>query len=125
MKFSIKVFFSKCDQIRSFLWIFFTFTEKTLMENFIFCAVCSNSFNANFLFVVTDKKRSRRICVYLGYQERFVYYPFNKMTFPNNLRNCYSVFQSLSWLSDVYMFSRIHCSSVVNEWNTCTFTKKF
>ena len=32
MKFSIKDFFRKCDQIRSFL-------KKALMENFIFCAV--------------------------------------------------------------------------------------
>ena len=35
MKFSIKDFFSKCDQIHSFL----TLLEKSLMENFIFCAV--------------------------------------------------------------------------------------
>ena len=33
MKFSIKDFFSKCDQIRSFL------LQKSLMENFTFCAV--------------------------------------------------------------------------------------
>ena len=32
MKFSIKDFFSKCDQIRSKL-------KKSLMENFIFCTV--------------------------------------------------------------------------------------
>ena len=32
MKFSIKDFFNKCDQIRSF-------TKKSLMENFIFCVV--------------------------------------------------------------------------------------
>ena len=32
MKFSIKDFFSKCDQIRSLL-------KKSLMENFISCAV--------------------------------------------------------------------------------------
>ena len=32
MKFSIKGFFSKCDQIRSFL-------KKSFMENFIFCVV--------------------------------------------------------------------------------------
>ena len=39
MKFSIKDFFSKCDQIRSFLWIWSTLLEKSLMEKFIFCAV--------------------------------------------------------------------------------------
>ena len=39
MKFSIKGFLSKCDQIRSFLWICSHLLKKSLMENFIFCAV--------------------------------------------------------------------------------------
>ena len=39
MKFSIKDFFSKCDQIRSFLWIWSHLLKKFLMENFIFCPV--------------------------------------------------------------------------------------
>ena len=36
MKFSIKDSFSKCDKIRSFLWIWTHLLEKSLMENFIF-----------------------------------------------------------------------------------------
>ena len=40
MKFSIKDLFSnKCDQIRSFLWIWSNLLKKFLMENVIFCAV--------------------------------------------------------------------------------------
>ena len=39
MKFSIKDFLSKCDQIRSFPWISSHLVTKYLMENFIFCAV--------------------------------------------------------------------------------------
>ena len=39
MKFYIKDFFSKCDQIRSFLRICSHLLKKSLMENFIFCAV--------------------------------------------------------------------------------------
>ena len=39
MKFSIKDFFSKCDQIRSFLRIWSHLLKKSLMENFIFCEV--------------------------------------------------------------------------------------
>ena len=39
MKFSIKDFFSKCDQIRSFLRIWSHLLKKSLMENFIFCPV--------------------------------------------------------------------------------------
>ena len=39
MKFSIQDFFRKCDQIRSFLRIWSDLLQKSLMENFIFCAV--------------------------------------------------------------------------------------
>ena len=39
MKFSIKDFFGKCYQIRSFLRIWSQLLQKSLMENFIF--VCS------------------------------------------------------------------------------------
>ena len=39
MQFSIKDFFSKWDQIRSFLGIWSHLLKKFLMENFIFCAV--------------------------------------------------------------------------------------
>ena len=39
MKFSIKGFFSKCDQIRSFLQIWSHLLKKSLMENFIFSLV--------------------------------------------------------------------------------------
>ena len=39
MKFSIKGFFSKWDQIRSFLRIWSHLLKKSLMEDFVFCAV--------------------------------------------------------------------------------------
>ena len=39
MKFSIKHFFSKCDQIRCFLRIWPHLLKKSLIETFIFCAV--------------------------------------------------------------------------------------
>ena len=39
MKFSIKGFFSKCDQIHNFLMIWSHLLKKSIMENFIFCAV--------------------------------------------------------------------------------------
>ena len=39
MKFSIKDFFRKCNQIRSFQRIWSHLLKKSLMENFIFCAV--------------------------------------------------------------------------------------
>ena len=39
MKFFIKDFFSKFDQIRRFLRIWSHLLKKSLMENFIFCVV--------------------------------------------------------------------------------------
>ena len=39
MKFPINDFFSKCDQICSFLPIWLHLPKKSLIENFIFCAV--------------------------------------------------------------------------------------
>ena len=49
IKFSIKDFFSKCEQICSKLWIWSHLLKKSSMENFIFCAVW---FQAIWLFVV-------------------------------------------------------------------------
>ena len=46
MKFSIKDFFSKFDQIRSFLRIWSHLLKKSLIENSIFCAV--------FLVILSD-----------------------------------------------------------------------
>ena len=46
MKLSLKDFFSKCDQIRSFLRIWSHLLKKPFTENLIFCAV-----NAKFDFL--------------------------------------------------------------------------
>ena len=43
MEFSIKDFSSKCDQIRRKLRIWSNLLKKSLMENFIFCAVSLRS----------------------------------------------------------------------------------
>ena len=39
VKFSIKDFYSKCDQIRRKLWIWSHLLKKSLLKNFIFCTV--------------------------------------------------------------------------------------
>ena len=44
MKFSIKDFFSKCDQIHSLLRIWPHLLKKSLMENIIFCAMHDGSY---------------------------------------------------------------------------------
>ena len=52
MKFSVKDFFSKCDQIHSFLQIQSHLLKKSSMKNFIFCTViclvCFNSVSGYF-----------------------------------------------------------------------------
>ena len=50
MKFSIKGFFSKCDQIHSFLWLWSQSLKKSFMENFIFCAVVVASSKPALIF---------------------------------------------------------------------------
>ena len=41
LSFPLRIFFSKCDQIRRKLWIWSHMLKKSLMENFIFlCSVC-------------------------------------------------------------------------------------
>ena len=47
MKFSMKDFFSKCDQIRRKLRIWSHLLKKSLIENFIFCAVKCLLFKCN------------------------------------------------------------------------------
>ena len=57
MKFSFKNFFGKCDQICSFLRTWSHLLKKSLMENFIFCAMCGNLKNKRqmCLLLVTRK----------------------------------------------------------------------
>ena len=47
LKFSVKYFFSKCDQIRSVLRIWSHLLKKSLMENFIFCTVLLANFSSS------------------------------------------------------------------------------
>ena len=54
MKFSIEDFFSKCDQIRRKLRIWSHLLKKSLMENFIFCAVRDISADDDFSVVFSS-----------------------------------------------------------------------
>ena len=62
MKFSIKDFFSKCDQIRRKLRIWSYLLNKSLMENFIFCAVTGRvDRNVNTLAIVKISPICKRL----------------------------------------------------------------
>ena len=56
MKFSIKDFFSKCDKIRSFQWIWSHLLKKFLVGKFIFCTV-SCWMAKTIIFSITIEKR--------------------------------------------------------------------
>ena len=55
MKFSINDFFSKCDQIRMKLRIWSHLLKKSLMENFIFCAVNWDSISKKKIQITKQK----------------------------------------------------------------------
>ena len=55
MKFFIKNFFSKCDQLSSFLRIYSHLLTKSLIENFIFCAVLIDKWDIEFLSYLETK----------------------------------------------------------------------
>ena len=48
MRFSIKDFFSKCDQIHSFLRIWSHLLKKSFMKSFIFCALYKKAERSTF-----------------------------------------------------------------------------
>ena len=56
MKFSIKDFFNKCDQIRRKLRIWSHLLKKSLMRNFIFCAAKRfDKFSYDFKHIFSDR----------------------------------------------------------------------
>ena len=63
MKFSIKDLFSKCDQIRSKLWIWSHLMKKSLMENFIFCAELACEFPYSNLRYWHPELKSNSLCI--------------------------------------------------------------
>ena len=66
MKFSIKDFFSKCDQIRSFLRIWSHLLKKSLMENFIFFVQCecNPELQLQSFYVINEQKLQNNSSVF-------------------------------------------------------------
>ena len=62
MKFSIKDFFSNCDQIRTFLRVWSHLLKKFLVENFILCAVLSTQFDVIFSIDYNFKYETEVFC---------------------------------------------------------------
>ena len=70
IKFCIKDFFSKCDQICSFLRIWSHFLKKSLMENFIFVQWCLfkiKFYKCFWIDKMRNRKRSLKINLWIKY----------------------------------------------------------
>ena len=79
--FPIKDFFSKCDQIHSFLRICSHLLKKSLIENFICCAVRSTSKQ----IITSQKKKTnfyQNISIFYEHQ-----YSMDYLKYTNNLKN--------------------------------------
>ena len=99
MKFSIKNFFTKCDQIHRKLRIWSHLLKKSLMESFIFCAVWIKKTAALIykdlmlpnviIFVLCSQIiTDHEICFHMGQGWRMIY-----------IRYTYKVMKSLSVLT--------------------------
>ena len=85
MKFSIKDFFSKWDQIRSFLRIWPHLLKKSFKEIFIFCNVCCSNYDLclyiinigkNLLQVSKKDFRAALSTIFSGYTISHLEYVF-------------------------------------------------
>ena len=100
MTFSIKDFFSKCDQIRDFLRNWSHLLTKSLMKNFIFCAVfCVDYWPGNPRgFAVSLSS--------LSYFKRFCYFSVEFIRFDCNIISCLILYFNHFgfWFYPVYLF---------------------
>ena len=82
LKFSIKDFFSKCDQIRSKLRIWSHLLKKFLMENFVFCVVYRKT--ARYFFLVIQ----RFSCITQHIKEHSTFLKSNNLRYKKKKKNC-------------------------------------
>ena len=78
MKFSIKDFFSKCDQIRRKLRIWSHLLKKFLMENFVYCAVFKAGNWETLLHQQNLSAYCFQISIYESLTNLFPMHPFSK-----------------------------------------------
>ena len=93
MKFSIKDFFSKCDQIRRKLRIWSHLLKKSLIENFIFCTVTERVaviyFLKDTLFISWEIMQSSIVWVIFFSSDMFISKKGCSYTF---FQRCYNYF---------------------------------
>ena len=74
MKFPIKDFFSKCEEINIFLRIWSHLLKKSLMENFIFCAVLEPEKSKSYDSPLPIKIRKKELAISVKKVEQILFY---------------------------------------------------
>ena len=87
MKFSIKDFFSKCNQIRSFLRIWSHLLKRSLIENSIFCAVIVPLANKLKYFKTWESSFQTRVGSVICYN-----YFYATESFGKKMKSCFLYF---------------------------------
>ena len=116
MKFSIKDFSSKCDQIRRKLRIWSHLLRKSLMENFIFCAVQRVSLGTTFNVTLTSGKHGKTVVnsLHLLYRPKNIGFIEFGLAYSRLLRDFAAILCQLyvthnqsktSFILDMYQFS--------------------
>ena len=113
MRFSIKGFFSKCDQICRKLRIWSHLLKKSLMENFIFCVVNFAKYKKN----TTPKPATSPILSFLNYNVNTYLFLWllKNIPFTSPSLNCLNLkhdFDSISLIPKTipYLVSRAICN---------------
>ena len=113
MKFSIKDFFSKCDQILRELQIWSHLLKKSLMENFSFCAVNPiNILLPNAFFLSLRLLLSYQPFSWLQWHSVSAFFVFNSEAYPwpslTSKMECFATasnsFQPLTSVAERYVF---------------------
>ena len=116
MKFSSKNFFSKCDQIYRFLWIWSQLLKKSLTENFIFRAVEVSCLYVTKTFSCISK-RKLKLCICI----------WAPMTWPWNSESTFSTKNPSRKSWKIAQLSKMLCNSVLltTIWAQCSVTRVF
>ena len=105
MKFSIKDFFSKCEQIRSFLWIWSHLLKKSFKQNLIFCAVTLLWHHKFRKKILCKTKREKFL------QEFLIFYLWQTIEPPDDHKVLFIfAVKSISWII-CWIFSECESSS--------------
>ena len=109
MKFSIKDFFSICDQIRSFLRTWSRLLNKSLMENFIFCAEHELVRWCSCKCLQHSTSSLTSFCIYCILGTRFNNLQVLNIHIPENIKNTETVQNSKTFSNHITQKNSFKC----------------